>query len=242
MKTALQKQALRLSYFSLGYNILEGAASLLAGSLAGSIALVGFGLDSVVESLSGGVMIWRFARRHEMSPAEEASRERRAVRLVGLTFFILAAYILYEALHKLVSREIPAPSLLGIIIACASLIIMPALFSLKYRLGRAMESASLMADSKQTLACAVLSAALLVGLLLNYFWGLWQADPVIGLVIAALLAREGYQALKEERLCSCAACGCPTPSPAAPAKPLAKPSILNASAPKSAPEYVKLEE
>jgi divalent metal cation (Fe/Co/Zn/Cd) transporter len=242
MTTTLQKQALRLSYFSVGYNVLEGAASLLAGALAGSIALVGFGLDSVVESLSGGVMIWRFARRHQMSPDEEARRERRAVKLIGVTFFILAAYILYEALHKLVSREIPAPSLLGIIIACASLIIMPALFYLKYRLGRAMESASLMADSKQTLACAVLSAALLIGLLLNYFYGLWQADPVIGLVIAALLAREGYQALKEDRLCSCAACGCSAPGPAAPAKPSAKPSILTASAPESAPEYVKLEE
>jgi divalent metal cation (Fe/Co/Zn/Cd) transporter len=219
MDGSLQKKALRLSYFSVGYNVLEGAASLLAGSLAGSIALVGFGLDSVVESLSGGVMIWRFAHRHQLAPAEEAQRERRTVKLVGATFFILAAYILYEALHKLLSREIPAPSLLGIGIACASLLIMPVLFGLKYRLGRSLESASLMADSKQTLACAVLSAALLVGLLLNYFWGLWQADPAIGLVIAALLAREGYQALKEERLCSCAACGCSAPSPAAPAHP-----------------------
>jgi divalent metal cation (Fe/Co/Zn/Cd) transporter len=219
MPTTLSKQALRLSYFSVGYNILEGALSLLAGSLAGSIALVGFGLDSVVESLSGGVIIWRFARRQEMSPAEEARRERRAVKLVGATFFILAAYILYEALHKLLSREIPAPSLLGIGVACASLMVMPVLFLLKYRLGQSMGSASLMADSKQTLACAVLSAALLVGLLLNYFYGFWQADPVIGLVIAGLLAREGYQALKEERLCSCAACGCSAPSPAAPAPP-----------------------
>ena len=223
MKTPLQKQALRLSYFTVGYNVLEGAVSLLAGFLAGSIALVGFGLDSFVESLSGGVMIWRFARHHRLSPEEAARRERRAIKLVGYIFFILGAYILYEALHKLLSREIPEPSLLGIGVATASLIIMPVLFYLKYRTGRSMGSASLMADSKQTLACAVLYVALLVGLLLNYFFGLWQADPLIGLVIAALLAREGYQALKEERLCSCAACGCTGPQPGAPSNPAEKP-------------------
>jgi divalent metal cation (Fe/Co/Zn/Cd) transporter len=222
MKASLQRQALRLSYFTVGYNVLEGAVSLFAGYLAGSIALVGFGLDSFVESLSGGVIIWRFARHHRLSPEEAARRERRAVKLVGLTFFILAAYILYEALHKLLFREIPGPSLLGIGIAAASLIIMPVLFYLKYRTSQSMGSASLKADSKQTLACALLSVALLIGLLLNYFFGLWQADPVIGLVIVVLLAREGYQALKEERLCSCAACGATAPPAAAPEYPSEK--------------------
>jgi divalent metal cation (Fe/Co/Zn/Cd) transporter len=214
MKVSLQKKALRLSYFTVGYNILEGLLSVLAGSWAGSIALVGFGLDSFVESLSGGVMIWRFSRHSRLSPEEEARLESRAIKIVGYTFFILGAYILYESLHKLIFREVPAPSPLGIVIAVASIIIMPFLFYRKYRTGEAMGSASLMADSKQTLACAMLSVALLVGLVLNYQYGLWQADPAIGLVIVGLLVREGYHTLKEKRLCSCASCGCAVPAAA----------------------------
>jgi divalent metal cation (Fe/Co/Zn/Cd) transporter len=214
MSFPLQKRALLLSYFTVGYNVLEGAVSLLAGVWAGSIALVGFGLDSFVESLSGGVMIWRFARHEGLSPEEEERLERRAVRIVGWTFFVLAAYVLYESLHKLLFREVPAPSLLGIIIAVVSIVVMPLLFYLKYRTGESLGSASLMADSKQTLACALLSVALLIGLGLNYLYGIWQADPVIGLVIVALLAREGYHTLKEEKLCSCASCGAPPVRPA----------------------------
>jgi len=219
MKSSLQKKALLLSYFTVGYNVLEGAVSLFAGYLSGSIALVGFGLDSFVESLSGGVMIWRFARPEDLTPAAEERIERRAIRIVGCTFFILGAYVLYESGHKLIFQEIPAPSLLGICIALASIIVMPVLFYLKYRTGEAMGSASLMADSKQTLVCAMLSVALLVGLGLNYLYGVWQADPVIGLVIVALLFREGYHTLKEERLCSCAACGGPASTPAAQENP-----------------------
>ena len=203
----LRRNALALSYFTVGYNFVECALALLAGNLAGSIALVGFGLDSLMESISGGVMIWRFARHGELSAAAEARLERRAIRIVGYTFWLLAAYVCYESGAKLIFREIPAPSLLGIFVALASLIIMPALFYLKRRAGRGLNSASLLADAKQTLACAMLSAALLVGLGLNYRFGLWQADPVIGLVTVLFLAREGYQALKEKRLCSCATCG-----------------------------------
>jgi divalent metal cation (Fe/Co/Zn/Cd) transporter len=208
----LRQKALYLSYFTIGYNVVECALSLLAGVMAGSIALVGFGLDSLVESLSGGVMIWRFARHVTLTPEEEARLERRAVRLVGYTFFILAAYVLYESLKKLIFQEIPAPSLLGIFIALASILIMPLLFYLKYQTGKSLGSASLMADSKQTLACAMLSVALLIGLLLNYFFGLWQADPAIGLVIVVILGREGYQAIKEEKICTCASCGLPPAS------------------------------
>ncbi len=210
MPSSLQKKALLLSYFTVGYNVLEGLLALLAGALSGSIALVGFGLDSFVESLSGGVMIWRFARHEHLTPEAEERLERRAIKIVGWTFFALGAYILYESVHKLIFREVPEPSLLGIFVALAAIIVMPVLFFLKYRIGQHLGSASLMADSKQTLACAVLSVALLLGLGLNYLYGLWQADPVIGLVITALLAREGYHTLKEKRLCSCAACGCPT--------------------------------
>jgi len=213
--TDLRRKALRLSYFTIAYNMVECLVSLLAGYLAGSIALVGFGLDSLVESLSGGVMIWRFARHETLSAAEEARRERRAVKIVGFTFFILAAYVLYESLEKLIFQEAPAPSLLGIVIALTSMLVMPGLFYLKYQTGKSLGSASLMADSKQTLACAMLSVALLIGLGLNYWFGIWQADPGIGLVIVALLIREGYQALKTEKLCSCASCGGLPPSPEA---------------------------
>jgi divalent metal cation (Fe/Co/Zn/Cd) transporter len=206
--TTLHRKALRLSYFTIGYNVVECILALAAGSLAGSIALVGFGLDSLVESLSGGVMIWRFARHAALTPEAEACRERRAIWIVGYTFFVLGAYVLYESLKKLIWQEIPAPSLLGIGIALASIIIMPALFFLKYQTGKSLGSASLMADSKQTLACAMLSVALLLGLGLNYLFGIWQADPILGLVIVVVLAREGYRTLKEGKLCSCTSCGC----------------------------------
>jgi divalent metal cation (Fe/Co/Zn/Cd) transporter len=208
MKERLQKRALLLSYLTVGYNILEGAVAIFAGYLAGSIALVGFGLDSFVESLSGGVMIWRFRPHPGRTPEEEERLEKKAVKLVGYTFFILAAYVFYESVERLWFQEAPAPSLLGIIIAAVSLVLMPALFYYKYSLGRSLGSASLMADSKQTLACALLSLALLIGLGLNYLYGIWQADPVIGLLIVALLVREGYEALKEEKLCTC--CSCPS--------------------------------
>jgi divalent metal cation (Fe/Co/Zn/Cd) transporter len=211
--TNLHRKALRLSYFTIGYNVVECILAMVAGSLAGSIALVGFGLDSLVESLSGGVMIWRFARHEGMSAEEEARLERRAIRIVGYTFFVLGAYVFYESLKKLIWQEIPTPTLLGLGIAFASIIVMPVLFYLKYQTGKSLGSISLMADSKQTLACAMLSVALLIGLGLNYFFGVWQADPAIGLLIVVILAREGYHTLKEEKLCSCASCGCMPPPP-----------------------------
>ena len=205
----LQKKALLLSYFTVGYNVLEALASLLAGYLAGSIALVGFGLDSLVESLSGGGMIWRFHPRPGLSAEAEERLERRAVKIVGYTFLVLAAYVLYESLKKLIFKEIPAPSLLGIIIAGVSLVVMPGVYLLKYRIGKSLNSRSLMADSRQTLACAWLSLALLVGLGLNYVYGFWQADPIIGLVVVGFLLKEGRSALQEGKLCTCASCGLP---------------------------------
>lgn len=198
MDSKLHRKALFLSYFTVGYNILEGVVSILAGVIAGSIALVGFGLDSFVESLSGGVMIWRFRQHGKMSEEEEEKIEKKAVKLVGYTFFILGLYVLYESVKKLYFREIPDPSLLGIIIAIISMIVMPVLFFMKYRTGKAIGSRSLVADSKETLACLFLSVALLIGLGLNYLYGLWQADPIVGLVIVVFLFKEGYETLKEE--------------------------------------------
>jgi len=147
-------------------------------------------------------MIWRFSQTR-LGEAEEKKVEARAIKLVGWSFFLLAAYILFEAVRKLVTREVPDPSLFGIIIAATSLVVMPVLFVAKRRTGRGLGSRSLMADSKQTLACTFMSLALLLGLLANRLFGFWQADPVVGLFIGAWLVREGVETLKEGRLCSC---------------------------------------
>ena len=195
----LKKKALILSYLTLIYNIVEGVVSIIAGLIAGgSIALIGFGLDSFVESLSGGIMIWRFRKHGKISEEEEERVEKKATKLVAYTFFILGAYILFESVKKLYFQEISEPSFLGIIIAVVSLIVMPALFYIKYKTGKAMNSKSLIADSKETLACVFLSVALLFGLGLNYLYGIWQADPIVGLIIVVFLIREGYEILTEK--------------------------------------------
>ena len=195
----LNRKALLLSYFTVGYNILEGIVSIFAGILAGgSIALIGFGLDSFVESLSGGVMIWRFRKHGKVSEEEEEKAEKRASKLVGYTFFVLGAYVLSQSVRKLYLRDASEPSLLGIIIAVVSVIVMPILFYVKYKTGRSIGSKSLVADSKETLACVFLSVSLLIGLGLNYLYGIWQADPIVGLVIVVFLVKEGYGILTEE--------------------------------------------
>lgn len=203
VSSAQKDRALKLSYFTVGYNLLEAIASIAAGVMAGSPALIGFGLDSVVESLSGAVMIWRFTGHKEMTPEAEEKTEKKAIRLIGYTFFIFAAYVCYESLEKLINKEPPEPSVFGIVIAFVSIVVMPSLFLAKYRLGRKLKSRSLIADSKQTLTCMLLSVSLLIGLGLNYVFGLWWADPAAGLLIVGFLIKEGRQALREEKLCTC---------------------------------------
>ncbi len=198
MDRQLHRRALLLSYFTVCYNVIEGILSLFAGSLVDSIALIGFGLDSFVESLSGIIVIWRFTLHGKVSEEEEEKAERKAARFIGYTFFILAAYVLYESAKKIYLQEIPGPSLFGIVLAIISLVAMPVLFYLKYQLGKALGSRSLVADSKETLACSFLSLALLLGLGLNYLFGIWQADPIIGLIIAGFLIREGKETLEGE--------------------------------------------
>ena len=195
----LYTRALRLSYFTVAYNIIEAIVSIIAGVFAGSIALVGFGLDSIMESLSAMVMIWRFRKHGKVSEEEERRTEIKAIKLVSYTFFILAAYVLYISIDKLLSQDIPEPSPVGIAIAAISLIVMPVLFYLKYRTAKAIGSRSLIADSKETLACFFLSFALLVGLSLNYALGFWQADPIVGIIIALFLVREGYEIIMEAK-------------------------------------------
>lgn len=196
-KARLYKQGLLLEYFTLGYNAIEAVLSILFGSMARSIALIGFGLDSIVESLSGLVLIWRLRQHGRISEEEEERVERKAMRFVALTFFTLGVYILFQSVKKLILAEQPDPSLPGIIIALASLLIMPFLSLLKHHTGARIPSPALMADAKETLACSFLSVALLLGLGLNYLWGWWFADAVAGLVIVLFLFREGWEGWRE---------------------------------------------
>ena len=195
------KKALLLSYLTVGYNILEGVVSLIAGSMAKSPALLGFGFDSFIESFSGLVMVWRFYRYQDLKEDEEKKIESKASCLVGWSFLILGSYVAYESIKKLYFLEIPNPSLLGVIVALISIILMPLLYWIKYKTGKELHSHSLMADSKQTLLCSLMSVALLLGLGLNYFFGLWWADPVTGLILVALMFREGIVTLRAKHLC-----------------------------------------
>ena len=203
MSDGLYRKALGLEYFTVGYNVLEGVLAIVAGILAGSIALVGFGLDSAVESSSGSVIIWRLTRHGKVSPEEEERVERIAVRLVGVSFFLLGAYVFFESVRKLYLMEAPEPSLFGIVIAATSVIVMPVLSRAKLKTAREMGSRSLAADSKQTFICTLLSVALLVGLGLNYLFGLWWADPAAALVIVFFIIREGIESFREDKLCAC---------------------------------------
>ena len=195
----LYKKALFLEYFTVGYNFLEAGVSVVFGHMANSIALIGFGLDSIVESLSGMVLIWRLRQHGKISEEKEKQVEKRATKYVSSTFFVLGLYVLFESLKKLRGKEIPDPSLAGIIIAVISLFIMPVLAWQKYHVGERIESPALIADSKETLACFLLSFALLLGLGSHYVFGIWQADPIVGLIMVAFLFREGRKTWLESR-------------------------------------------
>jgi divalent metal cation (Fe/Co/Zn/Cd) transporter len=184
----LGRRAQLLAGVSLTYNLVEAVVAVTAGAVAGSIALIGFGLDSLVEMSSGLVILWQF--RH----AVPESRERLALRLIGVSFFALAGYVAVESVRNLVGGGEPAPSPVGIALASLSLLVMPVLSWAQRRTGRALNSGSVVADSKQTLLCTYLSAVLLVGLLLNALVGWSWADPLAGLVIAAVAVREGIEA------------------------------------------------
>ena len=193
----LYRKGLKLEYITVVYNVLEAVASIVFGGIAGSIALIGFGLDSIVESLSGLILVWRLRQHGKISKEKEERIEKRATRFVAVTFFVLGLYVFVEAIRKWAVVEVPEPSLPGILIAIASLIVMPVLTIQKYRTGQQISSRALVADSKETLACAFLSLALLIGLGANYLFGFWQADPIIGIIIAAFLFREGWAGWKE---------------------------------------------
>lgn len=196
----LLRRGLRLEVFTIGWNVLEAGVGLAAGVLAGSVALVGFALDSLVETSSGGILLWRLrSERRGAGGSEEL--ERRAVRGVALAFFALAAYVGVQAGLDLVRAARPDPSLPGIVLAAVSLVVMPVLAWRKRVAARGLDSRALQADSTQTTLCVFLSAALLVGLAANALWGWWWADPVAGLVIAVVAAREGRELWTNEDVC-----------------------------------------
>jgi divalent metal cation (Fe/Co/Zn/Cd) transporter len=190
-----------LEYLTIGWNILEGIVAILSGMLAGSVALIGFGIDSGIESASGGILLWRLQAERRGRDAEAV--ERRALKLVGLSLLLLAAYVAFDAGKTLVSRERPERSLVGIVLSILSLIVMPLLARAKRRAAAQLNSRALHADSRQTSICAYLSAILLGGLLLNALFGWWWADPVAAAVMVPIILHEGREALLGESCGNC---------------------------------------
>jgi divalent metal cation (Fe/Co/Zn/Cd) transporter len=187
----------RLSWISLAYMIAEGAIAILAGALAGSIALVGFGLDSAVEGVASAIIVWRFTGHRVFSEAAE----RRAQRLVAVQFFLLAPYVAFESLRALATADQPGASLLGVGLAATSLVAMPYLGIAKQRLADRLGSAATKGEGRQNMLCAYLAGALLIGLLGNLLFGAWWLDPAVGLVIAGVAVREGLEAWRGEGCC-----------------------------------------
>jgi len=191
------QKGLVAEYFTVGWNVVEGVIAIGAGVVAGSIALVGFGLDSTIEVASGLVLIWRLRKHGFGDEEDEEMAEKKAVFFVGATFFVLAFYVIYESGKKLFLQEQPAESLIGIILAIVSLIVMPWLAVWKKRIASEINSRALRADALETLACTYLSLTLLIGLGANALFGWWWADPVAALAMVYFLLKEGREAVEE---------------------------------------------
>ena len=199
-RPALLRRGLRLEYLTVGWNVLEGLIAIAAGMASGSVALIAFGMDSFVETISGLVLVWRLRaeQRGGLGEDEVERVERRAQLLVGGSFLLLAAYVAFESVRTLVAAEAPDASPVGIVLTLVSIAVMLWLARAKLETGRALGSRALIADSRQTRACWYLSAVALAGLGLNALLGWWWADPVAALAIAVLLVREGWEALSGE--------------------------------------------
>lgn len=196
-RPALIRRGKLLEYATIVYNSLEGFIAIAAGLMAGSVALVGFGFDSVIEVISGLTLLWRL-----YSDANEETRElveQRALRIVGASFLLLGVYVLFDAGKALIRREAPDASTVGIVLAAVSLMVMPLLARAKRRVALAIGSKALDADATQTLLCTYLSAILLGGLLLNATLGWWWADPLAALIMVPIIVREGLEGIRGER-------------------------------------------
>ena len=193
----LEARARRLAWLGIGWHAIEAVISLLAGIAAGSIALVAFGADSVIEGFAGGILIWRFTGTRAGSEAAEL----RAQRLIAITFFVLAAYVAIEAARTLINADHPAVSWVGIGLAAVTVVIMPLLARAKARVGYELGSSATSSEGRQNQICAYLSAALLVGLGANALLGWWWADHATALAIAAVAVSEGRDAWRGEACC-----------------------------------------
>ncbi len=199
-RAAVSRRGRRLEVFTIAWNSAEALVALIAGAIAGSISLVGFGIDSLIEVTSGAALLWRMSVDDD--PARREKMEQASLKIVGACFVALALYIAYEAAQTLWLRQAPERSLPGIVLAMVSLIAMPLLSRAKRKVAASLNSPAMAADAKQTEFCTYLSAILLGGLLLNAALGWWWADPVAALVMAPIIANEGREALSEKR------CGC----------------------------------
>lgn len=197
-RAQLVKRGRLLEYFTIGWNLLEGLVAVGSGIVAGSPSLVGFGFDSFIESTSGAALLWR------LRVDDEETRERReqiALRLVGISFLVLAAYVAFDSITTLIWHESPERSYLGIALLIISLVVMPVLARSKRQVAKQIKSRALEADSKQTDLCVYLSAISLGGLALNAAFGWWWADPVAALLMIPIIVNEGIQGLRGEKCC-----------------------------------------
>jgi divalent metal cation (Fe/Co/Zn/Cd) transporter len=200
-RSAVVARGRRLEYITIAWNGFEAAVALISGVIAGSVALIGFGLDSVIETTSAVILLWRL--RSDRKAERRERSEHVAQRLVGVCFLLLAAYVTVESVHALWTREHAARSVAGILIAIAAVIVMPLLARAKRSVAVELGSRALHSDSRQADFCAYLSAILLAGLLLNTLFGWWWADPVAALVMVPIIAREGVQGLRGEPCDDC---------------------------------------
>jgi divalent metal cation (Fe/Co/Zn/Cd) transporter len=193
------KRGTRLSYFTIAWNSLEGLIAVVAGAVAGSISLVGFGIDSFIEVISGTTLLWRMTVDADVQ--RRVRNERLSLRIVGICFFFLAAYVAYESCSDLIAMKAPERSISGIILACISLVVMPILSRAKKKVAYGLGSAAMSADARQTDFCMYLSAILLCGLLINAILGWWWADPVAALIMVPIIAKEGFDGMRGKACC-----------------------------------------
>ena len=198
-RVVLRRRIRLLVAATITYNVIEAVVAIAAGTAAGSVALIGFGLDSVIEVTSAAAIAWQFAA------TDPERRERTALRIVAGSFFALAAFVTVEAVRTLTTGDEPDRSTVGIVLVAVSVVVMPFLSWAQRRAGRELGSASAVADSRQTLLCTYLSAGVLVGLVLNALLGWWWADPLVALGLAVVAVREGRNALRGETCASCCA-------------------------------------
>src|SRR6266852_4522598 len=198
-RQAIARRGKRLEYFTIAWNSLEGLVAVVAGAFAGSISLVGFGIDSFIEVTSGVVLLWRMTVDADVQTRER--NEKLSLRIVGVCFLALAVYVGYESISDLASRKAPERSVPGILLACVSLIAMPLLSRAKKKVAKELGSAAMHADAKQTDFCIYLSAILLIGLLFNAALGWWWADPAAALIMVPIVAKEGVDAVKGKACC-----------------------------------------